>query len=123
LFNNPTLSDVTIKQIAQGKVREYHAHKAILSADSSYFFRAFTDEFKASQPSGSTLLQLTTAQEASQPVIEIHDDHPDHFEFLLKYIYTYEYDKAAIRKLAAGDAVNRVLIPIGIQAIADKYDV
>jgi hypothetical protein len=49
LFNNPDLSDVTIKQINAGKVREYYAHKAILSADSNYFLKAFTGSFKVSQ--------------------------------------------------------------------------
>ena len=29
LFNNPTLSDVKLKQICDGKTREYYAHKAI----------------------------------------------------------------------------------------------
>lgn len=48
LFNNPILSDVTIKQIYKGKVREYRAHKAILCADSSYFHKAFTGNFRVS---------------------------------------------------------------------------
>ena len=51
LFNNPVLSDVTIKQIYKGKVREYHAHKAILCADSSYFLKAFTGNFRVGRTS------------------------------------------------------------------------
>jgi hypothetical protein len=49
LFNDPLLSDVKIKQIHNGKTREYFAHKAILSAQSSYFLKAFTGSFKVSQ--------------------------------------------------------------------------
>ncbi|KAJ8108593.1 hypothetical protein OPT61_g8068 [Boeremia exigua] len=108
LFNNSSLSDVTIKQISvNGQVREYHAHKAILSAESSYFLKAFTGNFK----------------EASDAVMEVHDDDPDHFEILLKCLYTYDYDKAAVDKLAAGSVNKRVLVPIGVHALADKYDV
>lgn len=55
--------------------------------------------------------------------MEIHDDDPDHFELLLKYIYTYIYDEVAIDKLAGTDTKKRLLIPIGIHAIADKYDI
>jgi hypothetical protein len=49
LFNDPLLSDVKIKQIHDGKTREYFAHKAILSAQAPYFLKAFTGEFKVSQ--------------------------------------------------------------------------
>jgi hypothetical protein len=49
LFNDPVLSDVKIKQICNGKTREYHAHKAILCAQSSYFLNAFTGNFKVSE--------------------------------------------------------------------------
>jgi hypothetical protein len=48
LFNNTTLSDVTIKQICNGQVREYHAHKAILCMESKYFLNMFTSNFKVS---------------------------------------------------------------------------
>ncbi|KAF1359837.1 hypothetical protein EJ07DRAFT_42167, partial [Lizonia empirigonia] len=76
LFNSPTLSDVTIKQITKGETREYHAHKAVLCMESRYFLKAFTGNFK----------------EATDNVITLYDDDPDQFEFLLKYIYTYQYD-------------------------------
>lgn len=46
LFNNPALSDVKIKQIYNGKTREYFAHKAILCKESEYFMNAFTGNFK-----------------------------------------------------------------------------
>lgn len=46
----------------------------------------------------------------------------DHFEFLLKYLYTKDYDAAAIKTLAGGDCVRRVTIPLEIYLLADKYD-
>jgi hypothetical protein len=49
LFNDPVLSDVKTKQICNGKTREYYAHKAILCAQSSYFLKAFTGNFKVSE--------------------------------------------------------------------------
>jgi hypothetical protein len=55
--------------------------------------------------------------------MEIHDDDLDDFEFLLKYIYTYTYNTNAIKELFKGDYTKRLLIPIGIYALADKYDV
>jgi len=55
--------------------------------------------------------------------MELHEDDPEHFEFVLKFIYTGAYDKHEITKLAGDDKSKRVLIPIGIHAVADKYDV
>lgn len=46
MFNNPILSDVKIKQVYEGKMREYHAHKALLCLASGYFLNAFTGGFK-----------------------------------------------------------------------------
>jgi hypothetical protein len=65
---------------------------------------------------------LTIIQEASQATMELHDDDPDHFEFILKYMYTHCFDAAAIDTLAAGDRVRRVTIPLGIYLVADKYN-
>jgi hypothetical protein len=31
---------------------------------------------------------LTKRQEASEAVMELHDDDPDHFKFTLEFIYT-----------------------------------
>ena len=55
--------------------------------------------------------------------MELHGDDPDHFELLIKFIYTNDYDVKAILKLAAQDKVKRILIPIGIHVVADKYEV
>ena len=55
--------------------------------------------------------------------MELHEDDPEYFEFLLKFIYTGAYNKLEIAKLAGDDKSKRVLIPIGIHAVADKYDI
>ncbi|KAI4638712.1 hypothetical protein J4E93_009740 [Alternaria ventricosa] len=107
LFNNPALSDVKIKQIHEGHTREYYAHKAVLCLESNYFLNAFTGNFK----------------ESSEGIMELHEDDPEHFEFLLKFMYTGAYNKDEIAKFAGDDKNKRVLVPIGVHAIADKYDV
>ncbi|KAF3033469.1 hypothetical protein E8E11_001488 [Didymella keratinophila] len=63
------------------------------------------------------------SKEASENMIELHDDDPEHFEILLKYIYTYTYDKLAIEKLSSGAVSRRIAVPIGVYAVANKYDV
>lgn len=55
--------------------------------------------------------------------MEIHDDDPDQFEFLLKFYYTHDYDDVALDNMADGDIEKRLLLPIGIHALADKYDI
>ena len=55
--------------------------------------------------------------------MEIHDNEPDQFEFLLKYLYTYYYDGAAIDKLSEGDKTKRMLFIIGLHALMEKYDI
>ncbi|KAF2867727.1 BTB/POZ protein, partial [Massariosphaeria phaeospora] len=107
LYNNPTLSDVKIKQISKGKTCEYYAHKAILCRESGFFMRAFTGSFK----------------EASDAETELHDDEADYFEFLLKFIYTEKYDKDALAKMADRFKIEKVLVAIDINTIASKYDV
>jgi hypothetical protein len=62
-------------------------------------------------------------QEASEGTIELHEDNPECFEFLLKFIYIGIYDKGEIARLAGSDHNKRVLIPFRIYAVADKYDV
>ncbi|KAF2686966.1 hypothetical protein K458DRAFT_245924, partial [Lentithecium fluviatile CBS 122367] len=76
LFNNPVLSDFTLKQIHNGVMREYHARKAVLCMKPGFFMRAFTGNFK----------------KATNSVMELHDDDPSHFEFALTFTYTEKYD-------------------------------
>ncbi|KAF3009944.1 hypothetical protein E8E13_011114 [Curvularia kusanoi] len=107
LFNSPTLSDVTLKQISEeGQVREYYANKAILSAESPVFLAAFSGRFA----------------EANESHMIIRDDNPNDFELLLKYIYTRQYDEAAVEK-AAGNRAEEVKVLLGIHLVADKYGV
>jgi hypothetical protein len=51
LFNNPVLSDVTIRQIHNGETKDYYAHKAVLCTHSRWFLKALTGDFKAGQAS------------------------------------------------------------------------
>lgn len=46
LFNNPTLSDIKIRQKHNGEVKEFYAHKAVLCTHSEWFTRALTGQFK-----------------------------------------------------------------------------
>ncbi|KAJ4409251.1 hypothetical protein N0V91_002607 [Didymella pomorum] len=53
LFKNPTLSDVTVKQISTyGTVREYYTHKMVLCMESRFFHRAFRGNFKIAKQAG-----------------------------------------------------------------------
>ena len=67
--------------------------------------------------------KLSTFQEATENTMTCEGDDPDQFEFLLKFMYTEDYDMDAIKKLAAGNTTRRVAFPIELHAIADKYDV
>ncbi|KAF2030397.1 hypothetical protein EK21DRAFT_111920 [Setomelanomma holmii] len=95
LFNNATLSDVKIRQVWKGKVRGYYAHKAILCS------------FK----------------EATKNTMQLYDDDPELSELVLKFIYTETYELETITKMAAQDKIKRVLVPIGLYIVADKYEV
>ena len=55
--------------------------------------------------------------------MELHEDDPDLFEFMLKFLYSDHYDKDAIAKLAANDNNKRGLLAIGVYSLADKYDI
>lgn len=93
-------------------------------AESNYFHKAFTGSSRV-----STLVdtahnaRLTTKQEASASTMDIHDNDPAHFETLLKYMHTLEYDKDTIAVLANGDLIQELLVLANLCAIADKYDV
>lgn len=97
----------------------------MLCLESDYFLNAFTGNFKVDwQIFGAVWKENTNdLQEASEGVMELHEDDPEHFEFLLKFMYTGAYNRHEIAKFAGDDKTKRVLVPIGIHAIADKYDV
>ncbi|KAF2185760.1 hypothetical protein K469DRAFT_480989, partial [Zopfia rhizophila CBS 207.26] len=68
-FNDQTFSDITIRQIREDKAKEYKAHRVALCSMSGWFLRV-----------------------ARKDVIEVHDDDPNVFEFMLQYIYSQMYD-------------------------------
>ncbi|KAF2000823.1 hypothetical protein P154DRAFT_563001 [Amniculicola lignicola CBS 123094] len=109
LFNNPTLSDIKIKQTYNDKTREYHAHKSVLCLHSTYFLKAFTGNYR----------------EASDAEMEVHDDDPESFELALKFIYSAKYQ--SIRKEINGDKdKNRIDVLcsiIKLYIVADKYHI
>ncbi|KAF1927623.1 uncharacterized protein M421DRAFT_171720 [Didymella exigua CBS 183.55] len=84
---------------------EYRAHKAVICIESRFFHKAFTGNFK----------------EASDNIIELHHDPADHFESLLKYICTNNYDRELIEKLARNNATAMITEAIGIYIVTDKY--
>ncbi|KAL1798859.1 hypothetical protein ACET3X_002896 [Alternaria dauci] len=109
LFNDPTLSDVKIRQVYKGQTKEYFAHKAILCAHSKWFLKAFTGNFK----------------EASEHTIEVHDDDPQSFEYLLKFLYTMEI-VIVPEDIVAGvtkDIDQDILAPTSLYILADKYEI
>ncbi|KAF2269737.1 hypothetical protein CC78DRAFT_539669 [Lojkania enalia] len=91
LFNDPTRSDVKIRQVYNGQAREYIAHRQILCGQSRFFKNAFTGNFK----------------EATEPIVEFHDDDPNLFEVMLNFAYTATYDKR-IFPLAADDFYSTI---------------
>jgi hypothetical protein len=54
--------------------------------------------------------------------MELHEDDPDHFEFVLKFIYSEQYDSTAV-KTTADKGVDTLRSVVGVYRVADKYDV
>ncbi|KAI4934749.1 hypothetical protein J4E85_002607 [Alternaria conjuncta] len=106
LYNDPTFSDIKIRQIYKGKVKEYSAHKAVLCAHSGWFMAALTGRFK----------------EASADTIEVHEDDPDTFQTMMEFFYNMDLKMSPpcydIDKFIKTD----VLPIISLHALADKYD-
>jgi hypothetical protein len=49
----------------------------------------------------------------------MHEDDPEHFEVMLKYLYTNRYESPE----GTTELARRFLIPIGVHTLADKYDI
>ncbi|KAF2628452.1 hypothetical protein BU25DRAFT_420923 [Macroventuria anomochaeta] len=99
-------SDVTTLQFdTDEELHEYRAHKAVLCMQSDFFRHELTGDY----------------EDRDDIKLVRHDKL--HFELLPKYTYTNHYDKAEIARLAVKDMTQRVLIPIGIGVVADKYPV
>jgi hypothetical protein len=92
---------------------------------SEYFLGIFTSSFKVIESPEQVQSDPATnsKQEATAGVIEIHEDKPEHFEFVLKSLYTGAYDKGAIERLTGGDKTNHVTMAMGIHEVADKYSI
>jgi hypothetical protein len=64
------------------------------------------------------------SQEASEPVIELYGDDPDHFESMLKYIYTLKFAVPDIEIIPMrNENLRRAMFVIGVHTVTDKYDV
>jgi hypothetical protein len=56
--------------------------------------------------------------------MELHDDDPDHFEFVLKFIYDQDYDRHTIDSVPGNsNELNKINFMLGLYKVADKYDV
>jgi hypothetical protein len=55
--------------------------------------------------------------------MELHEDIPEHFEYMLKSLYNGGYDVNEIFELNDGDKIEAVSIAICVCVVADKYDV
>ncbi|KAJ4351245.1 uncharacterized protein N0V89_006584 [Didymosphaeria variabile] len=102
-FNSPFLSDVTIRQVSNGKKTDYHGHKAVLCAHSSFFLKLFSEN-PVKQENGN--------------VIELHDDDPLHFQRMLKFLYT-----SVLETHTQTNALHLYTNPIAMYALAVKYGV
>jgi hypothetical protein len=125
LYNDPVLSDVKIKQVCDdGKTREYFAHKAILCAQSSYFLKMFTGHFKVRPYNLYHADYSNVGQESTANDIELRDDQPDHFEFALRFIYTFECRLSDMNQGTRKDnELEQMKFLLGVYTIVDKYDI
>ena len=63
-------------------------------------------------------------QEANEGVIILQDDDPVHFEVMLRYIYTLRFEVPSKESWKADHHFqSQYLLPIGVFALADKYEV
>ncbi|KAF1993500.1 hypothetical protein P154DRAFT_70489 [Amniculicola lignicola CBS 123094] len=110
LLNDKTFSDVKIRQIKDGEVKEYNAQKAILCSHFKWFLKALTVNFK----------------EASESVIKVHDDGPAHFKVMLEFFYMdgFAFPAKVSTRGSMTDTIfdKHFMIPIGFNALADKYE-
>jgi hypothetical protein len=89
-----------------------------LCGHSSWFMKALTGSLKVNCLRTIALnFLIYVGQEASEKVLDIHDDNPEHFEIMLKYLYTYKYETPD----GVSDFEKQFIIPIGLHTLADKY--
>jgi hypothetical protein len=125
MLNNPTFSDVKIRQISNGEVKEYYAHKAVLCAHSKWFMKAFTGNFNVCyDPNVGGCGWQWSAQEACESVTELNDDDPEVFEFMLQFFYNVHGDLSLplYHRLTTDIEEKHLYLPIKVHTLADKYD-
>ncbi|USP78078.1 hypothetical protein yc1106_05352 [Curvularia clavata] len=109
LYQDPTFSDITIRQTFQGKHREYLAHKAVLCNHSGWFMRALTGNFK----------------ESAENTIEVHDDNPEAFEAMMYFFYHMDFDKQSglfDKTRNPRSLIEELTDIVDCYSLADKYD-
>ncbi|KAI4921243.1 uncharacterized protein J4E92_008232 [Alternaria infectoria] len=106
LYNDPTFSDIKIRQIYKGQVKEYEAHKAVLCAHSGWFMAALTGRFK----------------EASADTIEVYEDDPETFQTMVEFFYEMELKKSPPGRNTNSLFQSDVIPLIALHILADKYD-
>ncbi|KAI2480958.1 BTB/POZ domain protein [Pyrenophora tritici-repentis] len=109
LFNDPTFSDIKIRQIYKDKVTKYAAHKAVLCAHFSWFMTALTGPF----------------QEGSASTIDIRDDDPDVFRTMMEFFYDMELKIPTVPTKGPQRSAyfkKKVASIIHLHALAEKYD-
>ncbi|KAI4676464.1 uncharacterized protein J4E88_007382 [Alternaria novae-zelandiae] len=110
LYNDPTFSDIKIRQIYKGQVKEYVAHKAVLCAHSGWFMAALTGRF----------------MEASADIIEVHEDDPETFQRMMEFFYDMDLDVTttpSVTPTGVNNIIKNEMVPIiELHGLADKYD-
>ncbi|KAH0270730.1 hypothetical protein KCU91_g7877, partial [Aureobasidium melanogenum] len=101
LYNNNTLSDITIKFNG----RQVSAHKAILAQKSAYFMTTFTGQFP-----------VATSEEVDLG----DDDDPEAIHAMLRYIYDMPY---AHQITGSSTLEEDLIFCLNVFIVADKYDV
>jgi hypothetical protein len=69
---------------------------------------------------------MCSVQEATSGVIELKDDDAVYFELVLYYIYEHEWNMTIAKQKTpprSNKFANLTLTPIGVYALADKYEV
>ncbi|KAF2803436.1 uncharacterized protein BDZ99DRAFT_526784 [Mytilinidion resinicola] len=98
-FNSLSLSD----GIIQSDDKEFRIHKLVLCAQSKYFSKAFTGDWK----------------ESADGAIRLEGDDVSAVEAMPQFMYTVDYDASGSAKNSASPMVFNVKV----YSIADKYDV
>ncbi|KAL1969168.1 hypothetical protein VTN77DRAFT_422 [Rasamsonia byssochlamydoides] len=97
LFNSPKFSDFTI--FVEGRM--FHAHKAILSCYSAYFYNLFKSDWK----------------ETASNTITLTDDNPYAVEAMLQHLYGMDYI------VAYHPGLSIELFDAKVYAIAEKFGI